>query len=560
MSGQDGIRGYVFQSVYAVLESLQTEWEYICIEPNTNNDKIDIIWTDKTLGEKVCQVKSSINDFSKTEILTWLYDLYKENSTAVSYSIILIGNSSSSNKSYFKGIKELPQNDFEEKYKDLFLIRDKIKIEFYNLNYSTLKAATISCLDRFLSLNDINIDYFTKELIYGGILNQFMYFSTSGRKISKTQFEDELMSWLLHNYSKQIAKSNFEILLSFYITGINKFEDSISALSIPDITTTDLIKNQKVALVGSYKKVLSYQVKNSIKPNEANNPIGELLMLPSLNEFRRTMPPYKNEPVIISEREKNVIRKKVKLVLEIDIPDVFFEFGDLKETKNGSLFTSWNNTVIFSGNENEKNKYEAYQEFEFKLYDLSDLLNFWSEIQKFKFLPIVLNNFSKSYEKGLRTKLYFPKEVTIITPRDFPSPKRIENIKELNDVDNILSYWLKHHKDSKVNEYSTNSFALQAGIFETSYSLHMMSDLSVKKSMREDQFYRILEYYFDFEVFFDDPEKTILECSIDELSANESISLPSYIFYETDNDFEIEYEINSKNLSKKIKGVLNIKQ
>jgi len=51
----------------------------------------------------------------------------------------------------------------------------------------------------------------------------------------------------------------------------------------------------------------------------------------------------------------------------------------------------------------------------------------------------------------------------------------------------------------------------------------------------------------------------ILECEIEELSANENISLPAFIFYDSDNDFDIEYEINSKGLSTKVQGVLSVK-
>jgi hypothetical protein len=34
MSGQDGARGYYFQAIIAVLDSLNQPWESVCIEPN----------------------------------------------------------------------------------------------------------------------------------------------------------------------------------------------------------------------------------------------------------------------------------------------------------------------------------------------------------------------------------------------------------------------------------------------------------------------------------------------------------------------------------------------
>jgi hypothetical protein len=560
MSGQEGIRGYIFQSIFAVLESLQTDWDYICVEPNTENDKIDIIWTDKNSDEKVYQIKSSITDFSKADILSWLIDLYKDNSSAILYSVILIGNSSTATKEYFKKFKSLKLSDFDEKNKKLFAIKDKVNVDFYHLNYPAMKAAIIANIDRFLSSNDINVDFFTKELICGGLLNQFMFFSTSGRKVSKSQFENELLNWLKHNYSKQISKSNYELFLTFYLTSHTEFSDTFLELGLPNIVDSDLIEKRKNELIDLYNNVLSYKVKiknkkDSLSESFSNN----IFNLYSISDLSRTFPPYKNQPVAISEYDKINICQKVKELLSITVSKDFFEFGDLKVTNNSISFGPFGNNIILSGTDNEKKKKETYDTFEIKLENLNDLLIFWSKIQDFNFLPIVLNNASSSYEKGLRIKLFFPKEVKIIFPNDFPCPERIDILKEFNEIENILINLCKHQKDSKVNEFYSKKYLKHIQGFETTYPLFAMSSFNERKSKRIEQYYDILNYYFDYEIFYDNPDYTVLECDVDELSANEAISLPSFIFYKSDNNFNIEYEINSKNLSKKINGILNVK-
>jgi hypothetical protein len=562
MSGQESIRGYIIQTVIAILESLQNDWKSICIEPDTKNDKVDIIWTDANSKEKIYQVKSSIIDFGKTEILNYLLDLYNENSSALSFTVVLVGNSTSSTKKYFKDFGGIREDNLEGKFKSLFSVRDKIKVDFYNLDLLTIKGAIISLIDRFLSLNKINVDYFTKELIYGGLVSQFMFFSTSGKKVSRSHFENELLGWIKHNYSKHISKSNSELLLSFYLTGFSEFKESISFINLPSIEDLDFIIKEKKELIQLYHKVLELEIK--IEPEEKieniNSPFGELLKLSTLGGLNKTFPPYKNEPVVISDYEIDDTKKKAKYTLNIELSDDFFKFGDLKESNTSSGFMPWNSgNITFSGTKNEQNKKTLFDDFDYRLENLYDLLKFWSKVQKLSFLPIVLRNESKSFERGLKIKLFFPKDIKIISPRDFPSPKRLDVLKDFNDSDNILNQWFKHHKDSMVNESNSNKMMPIYHDFESYYSISSFtSGTNEKRSMRKNQYYKVLEYLFDFEIYYDNPNYIILECEIDELSANEAISLPSFIFYKSDNEFDIEYEINSKNLSKKINGLLNV--
>ncbi|NVO09583.1 MAG: hypothetical protein HXX16_06450 [Bacteroidales bacterium] len=558
MSGKESIRGYICQTIIAVLESLQNEWKYICIEPDTDNDKVDIAWTDENSDERIYQVKSSINDFGKTEILNYLLNLYDSNSSAVSFCVILVGNSTTSTKQYFKNIEDLELEAFDEKFKKLYKIKDKIKVDFYNLDLLTIKGAIISNIDRFLSINKINVDYFTKELIYGGLISQFMFFSTSGKKVSKSQFENELLSWFKHNYSKHLSKSNSELLLSFYLTGKIEFTNSLSTLSLPEIEGQNYIEEKKKELINLYERILKYDIKIEPEKEEVISLFGDLeftrMILP-----RRSLIQYKNEPVIISDYEKKDISEKALKILKIKLPYEFFEFGELKESKNSITIISGNYEIILTGTDNEKAKKEAYDEFEINLENLCDLLQFWSEVRELFFLPIVLRNESKSYEKGLRIKLFLPKEIKIITPKEFPYPKRIDILKEFNSLDNLLVYCAKHQKDSKVNEFYSKKHLEYIQNFEYTYSNLAMNPFFKGNSKRVEQYFNILKYLFDYDIFYDNPDYTVLECEVNELSANESIALPSFIFYKSDKDFDIEYEINSKNLSKKINGVLNMK-
>ena len=61
MNGQYAIKGYLIQSLVALLDSFETEWEKISVEPNDESEKVDILWIFKEGRRKVVQVKSSKN-------------------------------------------------------------------------------------------------------------------------------------------------------------------------------------------------------------------------------------------------------------------------------------------------------------------------------------------------------------------------------------------------------------------------------------------------------------------------------------------------------------------
>ncbi|GAB5407374.1 MAG: hypothetical protein Aurels2KO_56050 [Aureliella sp.] len=90
MSGQDGGRGYLIQSIIALLTSLEdSDWMQVTIEPDTATEKVDILWQYESSSRAV-QVKSSRNQIGKADAQSWASDL-ESDSTADSLELILIG-------------------------------------------------------------------------------------------------------------------------------------------------------------------------------------------------------------------------------------------------------------------------------------------------------------------------------------------------------------------------------------------------------------------------------------------------------------------------------------
>ena len=92
MAGREGAQGYVYQGIAALLDCFENEdWDRIKLEPQTQNDKVDIMLMKGNVVIKAIQVKSSKNEFGGPMIKKWLDDL-KKDVDASEYELILIGD------------------------------------------------------------------------------------------------------------------------------------------------------------------------------------------------------------------------------------------------------------------------------------------------------------------------------------------------------------------------------------------------------------------------------------------------------------------------------------
>ncbi|WP_421476161.1 hypothetical protein [Agrobacterium tumefaciens] len=80
------------QTLLAVLEALdpqKSEWISVTVEPDSSNEKVDILWQDK-YRRRAQQVKSSQNQMGKGEVQAWCKEL-AESKNADDYEILLAG-------------------------------------------------------------------------------------------------------------------------------------------------------------------------------------------------------------------------------------------------------------------------------------------------------------------------------------------------------------------------------------------------------------------------------------------------------------------------------------
>ena len=93
MSGQTAQRGFIFQTIIAMIESLErSDWDEIKIEPMTELDKVDIQLY--CCGKKLSaiQVKSSQNHFQRSDVKRWLEEIRKDAKDAKEICLCLVGD------------------------------------------------------------------------------------------------------------------------------------------------------------------------------------------------------------------------------------------------------------------------------------------------------------------------------------------------------------------------------------------------------------------------------------------------------------------------------------
>ena len=182
MGGQQGSRGYLYQGIVSIFSSFAEEdWNKISVEYTTANDKVDIAFlSNQESVLRAVQVKSSINLFTKENIISWLTDLMNDVS-AKEYQLILIGNCQTSANNLIKSIDKFRSNTLDKEARkclgtlDKQIIGKNIKILLLPFDESHLMGVIRDTLNRFISLQGYIIDYTSLEKLCYALLSLHMY-------------------------------------------------------------------------------------------------------------------------------------------------------------------------------------------------------------------------------------------------------------------------------------------------------------------------------------------------------------------------------------------------
>ena len=191
MNGQYSIKGYILQSLVALLDSFNQEWDTVCVEPNDESEKVDIRWELSNNQIVAIQVKSSKNPFSQSLIKKWAQELYDTTPNAYKRKLILVGNVSQPICENVNGVsienKNLSIDDFQA------IIMQKINAFFEE------------CGKMPISLRLCKL--FAKALDYQVLEN-----SVTGKVISRDIFKNSLIE-NLEAIENHLKKSPYSLLL-----------------------------------------------------------------------------------------------------------------------------------------------------------------------------------------------------------------------------------------------------------------------------------------------------------------------------------------------------------
>lgn len=205
MGGQVAIRGFLLQTIVCILDSFDVEniWTELSLEPNLPSEKVDILFiTEKE--QNAIQVKSSQNQISKALVSEWTEEL-KQYLHADNYTLILIGPVSKSviDEKEINGVK---------------VPTPKV------LDMIALIEQAAHKLDKYLqSRGFLPIPAFIREEFISVLISKFALFSTAGTKINRSDFDQQIQTWVIEIYPKAIMTS-FNMQCSLLV-------DSVTLLS-----------------------------------------------------------------------------------------------------------------------------------------------------------------------------------------------------------------------------------------------------------------------------------------------------------------------------------------
>lgn len=191
MNGQYAIKGYLLQSLVALLDSFETDWETICVEPNDESEKVDIKWTYSNGSVKAVQVKSSKNLIALSAVKKWAKQL-EDSMPNANLELVLVG--------------EMIDNKTNNKIGNVSVVKKTLSIEDFG-------DIILTKINTFFEKNGKNtVTPSLGKLFVLAMNQQILQNSVFGKVVSRDNFNEELLN-SLQSIERYLKKSAYSLLL-----------------------------------------------------------------------------------------------------------------------------------------------------------------------------------------------------------------------------------------------------------------------------------------------------------------------------------------------------------
>lgn len=548
MGGQDGVRGYVYQGIVAIIKALgENGWNKISVEYNSAKDKVDIALLNDEIIVSAVQVKSSINLFSKREVVDWL-NLLISDVSAKQYELILIGSPDeeanvfiNSIKQYYHGVNTQKMRNSLNGYETTLDI-NRIEIHILPFYVDMLLANVRDILNQFIESQGYNIKHSILVKLTELILGADMLLATEGKYISRQDYESRIIDWLDLSCGQSLKNSNqfSSIQAMFYLDG--EFTDRIKPLQIRDLQSYVRLKQNNDKNLRSLISEIS-----GIDVYEEDSPI-----VINGKQYVNVKDPLEKSdiapvPYVIEKELTDGIIRAIDMLLGIKLKDDFFDLGDLKQRE------SVLGKTLLVGTEKQKRKEKL-------IWDLVNLIskilgneNYITVFENVKILPIVLKNNGRITDKNITFTLKISsgavclldlQNITNSLCTDFQTAKMI------NDEQITETIWTPIEDE----QVGWEGIDFVPSMIDAKRYINSES-LSVEKEKVLEE----LQEYLQYDITYDNSDNVILKEEIDSLRPDEAVMLGKYVvFGNLLENVVIEYSILSQEASGRIEGKLFI--
>lgn len=189
VGGREAIRGFAVQALICLLDSLWADatWSAVTLEPDSDNDKVDIRWDYADGSSCAQQVKSSKNQIGKGDVVAWCREL-KESKAASRYQLLLAGPIAAAvlDDSPFDGV-DVPTPT--------------------SMDTLALIDQAITKVDRYLTSKLISpLPLPIRESLVYELVARMLQAAIHGRPMMRYEFDGWLLSWVTASYPLAVSQ------------------------------------------------------------------------------------------------------------------------------------------------------------------------------------------------------------------------------------------------------------------------------------------------------------------------------------------------------------------